>query len=165
MCAPDSASVASGRVGAHGGCVSLCKRSACTAAPANGRTANESQPSGYTASSPSCPRPESPRSRMWNLIRASLRNCCAPGSRLRLAATYSERNHNATLIAKFACMYLICIKRLVSRESGISTWFYSPAPGGDGICGRLACSWRPLARGGGHPTTWMQVNLWRRLLS
>src|SRR5260221_119939 len=83
MCAPDSASVASGRVGAHGGCVRQCKRSACTAAPANGRTANESQPSGYTASSPSCPRPESPRSRMGNLGRASLKFECGQFLRYR----------------------------------------------------------------------------------
>src|SRR5882762_7490288 len=60
-----------------------CKRSAYTAAPANGRTANESQPSGYTASSPSCPRPESPRSRMGNLVRASLKFECGQFLRYR----------------------------------------------------------------------------------
>jgi hypothetical protein len=34
-------------------------------------------------------------------------NRCAFGSRFRPAATYAERNHNATFIMQFACMYFI----------------------------------------------------------
>ncbi len=63
-----------GRAGALGGCVQKRQPERSTAAPANGRAANESQPSSYMSSSPSCPRRKSSRSRIRYLCRASLGN-------------------------------------------------------------------------------------------